>query len=199
MRLLSLLLLPALALGCMPAREIDDPMDDLPCLTCEGRTLHYTVGAGQQQYPFVATVTQNDGAGLAFDYDLGNGNQRGSVTMTPAARMEAMAFMNQFGSDDYTLDRATSVFLSQAAYRTAKDDGSVTLDFGGNDGTAAMTLADCTEDAFVTTAMGETVGLPACTLEGPGGKSLTILDDDDNPLILSMNTGSFTVALDYAE
>lgn len=202
MRLLTLLLLPILALGCTSANEMSDPdgsLNDRPCLTCEGRVLMYTVGAGQQQYPFVATMTQNDEEGLGFDYDLGNGNQMGSVLMTAQARAGAMGFMNQFGSAAYTLTDRTSVFLSQAAFRAAKDAGAVAIDFGGNDGSATMQLADCVDGGFLTSVEGASADYPVCTLEGPGGKRLTVLDDDMNPLILSMNTGSFEVSLNGAE
>ena len=62
-----------------------------------------------------------------------------------------------------------------------------------------MTLTDCAEGGFMTSVAGASADYPVCHLEGPGGKSLTVLDDDMNPLILSMNTGSFEVALSGAE
>ena len=156
--------------------------------------LSYRVEAGVQTYPFVVSVFQNDADGIGFRYDLGDGAQTGSVSMTAEAVRGATAMLNRFGSSGYELDDRTSVWLARGPFASLKGGGAVALDLG--DGPVRFS-GGCGETYDVGTAGGGSFAVAACRFAGDG-QTLVVADDAEQPLILSMDTGAFGVTLEAA-
>ena len=158
--------------------------------------LSYVVQASGAEYPFVVSVFQNDADGIAFRFDLGDGQARGTVAMSAAAVEDATIMLNRFTSRGYELTDKTSVWLAREPFARLKAGEAVGLDLG--QGTWRDFSGACGETYTVGTASGSGYSVPACRFETDGAgaqQTLVVADDAAQPLILSMQTGMFGVSL----
>jgi hypothetical protein len=189
---MRLLLVAALALSACASTRVAPASP----LAQPGAVLTYDVVAGPQTYPFEVTVRQNDEAGTAFAFDLGGGTAQGVVSMTPGAReAAARGMMNQFQTRDYTLDEQTSVWMARDDVRRLKAGETVAITVDGQSPTA-FTLDGCATTAVVLD--GVSTDLPTCRYTGAGGRFVVAVDNEQDPLILDMNAGTFRVTLQDA-
>ena len=198
-RLLALAPLLALA-ACAGAPPADAP-DETPAAvrTAPQSLLSYEVDAGAVTYPFVVSVMQNDADGVAFRFDLGEGRSTGTISMSAAAVEGATIMVNRFTSRAYNLTDKTSVWLAREPFARLRAGERVGLDLG--QGTHREFAGACGASYTVGTAGGERYDVPACRFETDDAgaiQTLVVADDPAQPLILSMQTGAFGVALQAA-
>ena len=161
--------------------------------------LSYGVAAGDATYPFVVSVMQNDADGLAFRFDLADGQSQGTVSMSADAVADGTIMLNRFTSRAYSLSDKTSVWLARGPFARLRAGETVGLDLG--QGTHRDFSGACGEAYTVRTAGGGSYAVPACRFEtaNEGAQQrLVVADDAEQPLILSMETGLFSVSLQTA-
>lgn len=199
-RLLSVLLalLPAVASAADPAPAAPAA----PTFFAAGNRLIYTLSNGGtlmiaiEQFPSAAGPVK-------FRYLFSNLGPVGTITMTPEALASSTALHNYFEAGETTLTDKTSVWVSRKVFADAKAGKPVELDLG-NDGKATFKL-DPEGAGFLPLSIdygripdgNDAIGgIPTLLLKTEdGGKFIRLFDNEDIPLILDMDTGSFRVRL----
>ena len=189
-------LVAALALtGCSAASPVAS--DAPPAVATDVQSiLSYTVEASGTTYPFIVSVFQNDADGIAIRFDLGDGQAEGTVTMSADAVDTATIMSNRFTSRAYQLTDKTTVWLARGPFARLRAGETVGLDLG--QGTWRDFSGACGETYTVGTAGGGSYTVPACrfsTANEGAQQTLVVADNAAQPLILSMETGMFSVAL----
>lgn len=175
----------------------DQPTAEPRALFSTGSRLVYTVSGGKVLVVDIVDYPRRDGP-VAFRFQFSRLGPEGTITLTPAALREATALHNYFEPGEVTLADRTSVWLSQKVFAAAKAGEPVTLDLGP-DGTATFTL-DPEGGGFLplsidTRRYGDLGAIGTLLLRSADGKTIRVHDDADSPLIVEMDTGSFTVGL----
>lgn len=187
MRLVLVLFLIGLS-ACATSRQ------PAASLTPVGTVLDYeVVTATGQRYPFVVTITQRDAEGTAFSYNLDDGGQVGTVFMTAEAMEVAPnGMLNQFGSEAYRLTDRTSVWMARSDMRrlNAGTDLRVNLEVAA----PVFSSQGCSGTFAFASSTGE-ASASVCTFSSEAGEQIKVLNQEENPLIVDMDTGVFRVTL----
>ncbi|MDQ5977427.1 MAG: hypothetical protein QG602_399 [Verrucomicrobiota bacterium] len=140
---------------------------------------------------------------IKFRYIFSDLGPVGIVTMSPEAVATATALHNHFEAGELTLPDKTSVWVSKKVFTDAKAGKSIELDLG-HDGKVTFTLDPegagvmplsidygCIPDSNDTIGGIETILLKSAD----GEKFIRLFDNEQMPLIVDMDTGSFRVRL----
>jgi hypothetical protein len=197
----------ATALAPLAVRAADEPAaassteataaTDQPALFSQGSRLIYKLSNGGTLLIEIQKFPARLGP-VTFRYIFSDLGPRGTVTLTEEALKNATALLNYFEGDDVTLTDKTSVWLSQKTFADAKAGKSVQLDLGP-DGVVTFKLDEEGSGYMPLTVDAKRYGdfgaIGTILLRSEDGKTIRVKDDADAPLIVDMDTGSFTVRL----
>lgn len=160
----------------------------------------YDVHMGDNYYEFSVVVTQDDENGLAFDWTMTlDEGKSGSIYMSPAAVESATDQHNYFTDGTaMELEDATSVWLSNQAYKLIMNDEAVTL----NTGSGEKTFVASGTNEYHLDIDGQHTHAMAKTLKSEDGtEQIDVLaaSDYNNPLIMGMIFPEWSIFLSEIE
>lgn len=162
-----------------------------------GTELTYRINTPTAQYNFTVLV-KTERPNLQFDwYMSGDVNQKGAVAMDNAGMADGMALVNTFSPDAVTLQGKTSVWLSNKAFKLLKSNVVANITF--DDATTADAMKNCGTGDMKINLNGADTKLNYIKANSgancAGGKQFLVLDDAQNPLIISMTFDGNTIEL----
>ena len=148
-----------------------------------GDVLVYTMDNGGKQAEMIVRV-KKFGPTINFDYDMA-GN-RSNVNLQTVAVNNAVKYNGAITNAKSDFKNESAVWISKKSYRELASEGSTKMDFGngpvtftrGNTGTLKINYKG--KEKIVT--------LFNITSEEAGNYSFGVLTDENNPLILTLNT-----------
>ena len=167
-------------------------------------TLNYTV-AGHGQYEFLVDVKEIDNEGIQFDWEMTNSpDNKGSIVLEAGALESSFRQHNRFsaGEDRVFTDRLT-VWVSRAFFQKISEGEVAVLETENTRGD--FMLID--EQSFVYKSDSQWVHVDVLVVQatefsgdtyGAESRTLWILKNIDNPLILKMDMG-WTIELQSVE
>lgn len=145
----------------------------------------YDVEAGGSNYNFTFKI-KSLLPSFTFAWQMNNEDAGyGKVSITQAALATSKKMHNYFGSGDITLNNATSVVLSKAAYTDIIQKKKVTL----FDGDKKFVFENPDETDFFYTINGEEKTTKAIYLSDANQNDIIVLKNEAYPIILKMNIG----------
>lgn len=149
-----------------------------------GDILVYTVTNNGEQYDFVVRVKQYGNA-INFDYDVPQKNQKGNISVSNSSVAGGNSYANYFATS--TVPENSSVWLSKQNWRDlASKDKKTSMNFGT--GTETFVREDAS--TLKIKYKGRSKILTTYNIANENsGKTFSVLTDEKNPLIVSMNSG----------
>ncbi len=157
-----------------------------------GDILLYSVTKDSMQYDMVVTVTDYDST-ISFNYSIPSQTTTGTVFIQPGAFINAIAYNTVLNGGTKNFKDTSIFWLSKKNYTDLATAKETTMNLGnGNEifvrqGVGTLKLNFKGKDKIVT----------AYNIENQNRKSkksLIVLNDENNPLILKMDTGyAFTL------
>lgn len=162
-----------------------------------GTELTYRVKTATAAYNFTMYV-KSEHPNLSFDwYMSGDINQKGAVAMDNDAMSESMILVNTFKPDAVTLQGKTSGWISLRTYKLLKINRPANITFDDAKTPDAMQNCGTGQMAININGTNTQVNIlkAASGANCAGGKQFTVLDDAQNPLIISMAFDGNTIEL----
>jgi hypothetical protein len=171
---------------------------DQPALFSQGSRLIYKLSSGGTLLIEIQKFPARLGP-VTFRFLFSDLGPSGTVTLTEEALKNATAIQNYFESGDFTYTDKVCVWLSQKLFADAKAGKPVQLDLGP-DGIATFKLDEAGSGFMPLTIDAKRYGdfgaISTILLRSEdGSKTIRVKDDADAPLVVDMDTGSFTVRL----
>lgn len=164
----------------------------------DGMAYDYAVNFKGDKYNFYVSNILLLDYYASFNYVMDNDNQtRGEVLMSEDAYANATDLYNYFSGGKVTLDKQTSVWLSQKLFKEIKEKGKVVM---STDKSSPKTykVVKAKKDAdkyYKVHVNGEYRNIPCIQIVSEdGSQKLWITDNPENPIILKMDIG-FSIEL----
>lgn len=161
-----------------------------------GSVLTYDVHANSKHYEFIVTINKIDES-IDFDYKMTNPDSlTGSVIIKPKALKTAHKMINYFSGGKLKLKDATTVFLCQECYQDAMgESGKLEIMFDKNPDPTTLDKVEPGRKENIK-VNGKMRTLTCATIytefyseedgQNAWGNQLTVLQDEEFPLIVSM-------------
>ncbi|MEP6674623.1 MAG: hypothetical protein ABJA78_05695 [Ferruginibacter sp.] len=149
----------------------------------------YDVAVGADTYNFTVVV-KSTSPGFEFAWQMTNENQSyGKLSISPAALASANKMYNYFSGGDVALKDMTSVLISRDAFKKISTRKTTVL----SDGDKKYSFKNDGKDQFTYTRNGQSEQADGYYISD-GNYIMTILNDPEFPLIVSMDLG-FSIKL----
>lgn len=160
-----------------------------------GTTLVYQVENQNQKYDFTINIEEITPS-IVFTFKMSNARKTsGKITITQEALKNAIAQYNYFQSNEVTLDKQTTVWVSKKVWNNLKKRKK--SEISTNSGEMNLkTLELIKSQDFPVTMNGQELALSTmyCVTNDTNAYKYWILDDINNPLILKMEL-NFSIEL----
>ncbi len=161
----------------------------------KGMTLIYQVDNVSQKYDFTINIEEITPA-IVFNFKMTNARKTaGKITITKEALKNAIAQYNYFQSNEVTLNKQTTVWVSKKVWNSLKKKKKSTI--STNSGEMNLkTLELVNSQDFPILLNGEEKSLNSmyCVTSDTNAYKYWILDDINNPIILKMEL-NFSIEL----